>query len=301
MNSKTLCPLAQWMQSLHCPPATRWRLPLAFCWGLCAFFFSAEGKGTQSDVYLPDRQTAEMRKLYTEDWHPLSFPTTLSDSTDLPAIPDTLRPVDPDSVPVASSLPASEQAVKPTDLSTPSVMELANKPGKKTFFWQAPYPNSTMALVWALLPGGGQIYNKRYWKAPLAWSAMAGAFSVIAVNQRSYKEYHTAWADLKGPDPMSKSSWKSFVPFGADPEQYLKDGSLDALLSKGTKQHKANRDLSIAVGIAVYLLTILDAYVDAELYYFDAGSDLSVQVGPVVAPPSAAFPMSAGIGCSIAF
>lgn len=184
---------------------------------------------------------------------------------------------------------------------TPSTSKTIVPTPKRLHFWQEPYPNSTMALLCSIIPGGGQVYNKRYWKVPIVWGALAGAAYVIGFNQRSYNEYHTAYVDLKSSDPMSKDSWKAFVPYGRDPEEYFKSGTLETLLERGSKTYKSNRDLSVLAGVILYLLSALDAYVDAELYYFDASPNLTIQVGPTVSPPSSFAPMGAGVGCSISF
>ena len=182
-----------------------------------------------------------------------------------------------------------------------TVRETVPEEEKKVPFWRAPYPSSTMALICSIIPGGGQIYNKRYWKAPIVWTALAGSAYVISLFQSAYNEYHTAYADLLSDDPMSKDSWKAFVPYGGNPEDYLNNGSLEGQLERGVKENKSNRDLSILVGVVLYLLSALDAYVDAELYYFDMNPDLSIHIGPVVSAPTPYTPSQAGVGCTIYF
>lgn len=50
------------------------------------------------------------------------------------------------------------------------------------------------------LPGGGQIYNRKYWKLPIVWGAFMACYYSITWNNRQYQEYHAAYRDLSGPD-----------------------------------------------------------------------------------------------------
>lgn len=168
-------------------------------------------------------------------------------------------------------------------------------------------PNSTYALLWSILPGGGQIYNRKYWKVPLVWGALMGAFYAINWNQRLYSEYHAAYRDIKSEDPSKNTAWLAFAPSGTKPEDYGQMSRLTNTLSRGNDYYRRYRDLSIVVGILVYGLSILDAYVDAELYSFDISPDLSMRVSPVVLPPmpslspTAPNPYQVGLVCSFTF
>lgn len=206
-------------------------------------------------------------------------------------------------VPLSLSLnaPLETEAATQTDSTASPAATIATTEEPvppKLPFWKQPYPNSTVALLCSIVPGGGQLYNQRYWKMPIVWGAMAGATFFIVRNQRIFGEYFRAYADLMGPDPMSKDSWKVFVPYGADPEEYLKNGSLKGTLDRGVKESKANRDLSLLIGGVLYMLSALDAYVDSELYYFDVSPNLSIRIGPTITPPSPGTPPSAGVGIS---
>lgn len=168
--------------------------------------------------------------------------------------------------------------------------------------WFTRYPNSSVALLCSIIPGGGQLYNRRYWKIPIVLSAMAGGLYAVTWNQRTYKEYHTAYADLLSDNPLEHTSWQSFIPIGGNPEDYVKDGNLRSRLENGSKQFKQNRDLSIVVTVALYLLSALDAYVDAELYYFDVSPNLTIDMGDAaISSTKAPRPRSIMMGASIHF
>ena len=168
--------------------------------------------------------------------------------------------------------------------------------------WFTRYPNSNVALLCSIIPGGGQLYNQRYWKIPIALSAMTAGLYAVTWNQRLYNEYHTAYADLLSENPLDHTSWQAFIPSGADPSQYVSDGNLRSRLERGSKQYKESRDLSIVLTVALYLLSALDAYVDAELYYFNVSPQLTVDMGEGLRDkPSGPRPQSVMVGASVRF
>ncbi len=163
-------------------------------------------------------------------------------------------------------------------------------------------PNSKTAMLWAILPGGGQIYNRKYWKLPIVWGAFMTCYYSIAWNQRMYDEYHSAYRDIKSVDPSKNTAWLAFAPKGAKPEDYKKYDYLTRNLERGNKFYRRYRDLSIVAGVLVYGLSILDAYVDAELATFDISPDLSLRVTPcLMNNPQEPNSLQMGIGCNLRF
>ena len=127
--------------------------------------------------------------------------------------------------------------------------------------WQ---PNSSKALLWALLPGGGQIYNRKYWKLPIVWGAFMTCYYSVTWNHRQYQDYHAAYRDLSSEDPSKNTSWLAFAPAGAKAEDYKTyQSTLKSTLKRGNDFYRRYRDLSILASVLVYGLSILDAYVDA--------------------------------------
>lgn len=170
--------------------------------------------------------------------------------------------------------------------------------------WQ---PNSTYALLWSIFPGGGQVYNKKYWKVPIVWGALMTSFYAISWNQRLYSEYHAAYRDLKSENPAQNTSWLAFAPKGTKPEDYAQMSRLMSTLKRGNDYYRRYRDVSIVVGVLLYGLSMLDAYVDAELYTFDISPDLSMRISPVVLPsmptrlPTEYNLYQVGLACSFTF
>lgn len=165
--------------------------------------------------------------------------------------------------------------------------------------WQ---PNSTKALLWALLPGGGQIYNRKYWKLPIVWGALTACYYAISWNNRQYRDYHEAYRDIMSADPATNTAWLAFAPAGAKAQDYAQYSSLRSTLKRGNDYYRRYRDLSIVATVLVYGLSLLDAYVDAELYTFDISPDLSLRLSPEIAVPALPRPaLQLGVNCSLTF
>ena len=203
-----------------------------------------------------------------------------------------------------SSLEQSRQvgAQDTTELHTPASPDFREQALKihDQVNWQ---PNSSKALLWALLPGGGQIYNRKYWKLPIVWGAFMACYYSVTWNHRQYQDYHAAYRDLSSEDPSKNTSWLAFAPAGAKAEDYKTyQSSLKSTLKRGNDFYRRYRDLSILASILVYGLSILDAYVDAELYTFDISPDLSLRVAPEVGLPKLGIPSyQLGVNCSLTF
>ena len=167
-----------------------------------------------------------------------------------------------------SSLEQSRQvgAQDTTELHTPASPDFREQALKihDQVNWQ---PNSSKAPLWALLPGGGQIYNRKYWKLPIVWGAFMACYYSVTWNHRQYQDYHAAYRDLSSEDPSKNTSWLAFAPAGAKAEDYKTyQSTLKSTLKRGNDFYRRYRDLSILASVLVYGLSILDAYVDAELY-----------------------------------
>ena len=203
-----------------------------------------------------------------------------------------------------TSLEQSRQvgAQDTTELHTPASPDFREQALKihDQVNWQ---PNSSKALLWALLPGGGQIYNRKYWKLPIVWGAFMTCYYSVTWNHRQYQDYHAAYRDLSSEDPSKNTSWLAFAPAGAKAEDYKTyQSTLKSTLKRGNDFYRRYRDLSILASVLVYGLSILDAYVDAELYTFDISPDLSLRVAPEVGLPKLGIPSyQLGVNCSLTF
>ena len=127
-----------------------------------------------------------------------------------------------------------------------------------------PLSPSKAAFFSAVFPGGGQIYNKKYWKVPLAWAAVGIPTYFYLDNNSEYKRYRTAYKQRK---------------IGERDEFTLDDGTeLISLtgLERAQKTLRGNRDLSLLVVLLGYVLQVVEASVNAHLLQFDASDNISI-------------------------
>ena len=127
-----------------------------------------------------------------------------------------------------------------------------------------PLSPSKAAFYSAVFPGGGQAYNKKYWKVPLAWAAVGIPTYFYLNNNSEYKRYRKAYKLRKT---------------GLIDEFTLEDGTeLISLtgLERAQKTLRGNRDLSLLVVIIGYVLQIVEASVNAHLLQFDASDNITV-------------------------
>lgn len=142
-------------------------------------------------------------------------------------------------------------------------------------------PDPTRA-VWmsALFPGLGQLYNRRYWKLPIVVGAFMGLGYATSWNNTMLRDYTTAYSDIMDNDPTTKSYMDFFAP--TVKEEDLDRSWLTNLLRSRKNYYRRNRDLCIICMVGVYLIAMVDAYVDAQLAHFDIAPDLSMDVAPTL-------------------
>lgn len=161
-------------------------------------------------------------------------------------------------------------------------------------------PNPTKAVIYsAIFPGLGQIYNRKYWKLPIVYGGFLGFSYAIAWNGRYYTDYSNGYKDIMGDDP-TKDSWKNFLPYGQDPESVDKEW-LKTVLKRRKDYYRRYRDLSIIGTIGMYALSMLDAYVDAQLFDFEMSPDLSFRIEPTIIQKTDYLANSFGLQCSFSF
>lgn len=133
-----------------------------------------------------------------------------------------------------------------------------------------PLSPAKAAFYSAIFPGGGQIYNKKYWKAPIVWAALGTSVYLYLDNNKEYKRYRRAFKQRE---------------LGLQDEFTLDNGTVlisrNGLIS-AQKTLRGNRDLSVLSTVLIYVLQIVEASVNAHLLQFDTGDNLSVK--PVMIP-----------------
>lgn len=171
--------------------------------------------------------------------------------------------------------------VDPLDNDTvPTVVVDENSPygldGKKDF------NPSPMRAVWlsALFPGLGQVYNRRYWKLPIVVGAFMGVGYGANWNNNQLQEYSQAYRDLTDDDPNTKSYMDFFPPTTSEAD--LDKTWLTNLMKNRRDYYRRYRDMCIIGLIGLYLICMVDAYVDASLSHFDISPDVSMDVAPAM-------------------
>ncbi|CAM1335081.1 DUF5683 domain-containing protein [Tenacibaculum aestuariivivum] len=133
-----------------------------------------------------------------------------------------------------------------------------------------PLSPSKAAFYSAIFPGGGQIYNKKYWKAPIVWASLAIPTYFYIDNSNQYDKYRTAYK-------LRKQGLKDEFT-NADGSTLISTSGLE----NAQKVLRKNRDLSLLTGVLLYVLQIVEASVNAHLLQFD--TDDSLSLNPMIYP-----------------
>lgn len=148
-------------------------------------------------------------------------------------------------------------------------------------------------MLAAAFPGFGQIYNRKYWKIPLVYAGFAGFAYAVVFNSKYYNTYTKAYQDFTDQIPQT-DSYLSLIR-GSDPKEYdpvLYPDSYnpstaswvrDQLLLK-VDYFKRYRDLSYIGIVAWYIISILDANVDASLFDYEVNDNLNITLAPMQVP-----------------
>lgn len=165
--------------------------------------------------------------------------------------------------------------------STSLSKALAPKALRKKRDWSTWKPNTKRALWLALvLPGAGQIYNRKYWKLPIIYGGFVGCAYAMSWNNQMYHDYSQAYMDIMDDDPNTES-YNQFLHLGAK----IDDSNIERykeIFRKRKDRYRRWRDMSMFVMIGVYAFSVIDAYVDASLSEFDISDDLSLRIEPTM-------------------
>lgn len=169
-------------------------------------------------------------------------------------------------------------------------------PMPKTAFIPQPKRALWLALVF---PGAGQIYNRKFWKLPIIYGGFLGCTYALMWNQQMYMDYSQAYLDIMDDDPNT-DSYMDMLPPRYDITG--REEQFKTIFKNKKNYYRRYRDLSAFCFAAVYLLSVIDAYVDAQLSAFDISRDLSMRFEPaVISEQGWHRSTSYGIGCSLNF
>lgn len=120
-------------------------------------------------------------------------------------------------------------------------------------------------LLSAALPGLGQIYNRKYWKAPIVWAVMGGTGYWMVSSRQTYRYWRFQYLYRVDEDPLTLDENPSIAT---------------STLKAQRDQAHSGHEWSIIAFTVGYLLNITDAFVDAHLFDFDVSNDLSFRLLP---------------------
>lgn len=148
----------------------------------------------------------------------------------------------------------------------------------------SPHKATIMSLV---LPGLGQVYNKKYWKVPIIYAGLAGSLYFAFQEKEQFSNLKKAYIKRVDNDPNTMDT----------KYQNYSDENMLSLIDF----HRRNRDLLFVASGIVYALNVVDAAVDAHLYYFDLSDDLTASIRPNVEFDSYALNFAPGLKISLKF
>ncbi len=153
------------------------------------------------------------------------------------------------------SSPVSAQESSDTSATEADTIIRSHSPKKATIFS-------------AVLPGLGQVYNKKVWKVPIIYAGFGALGYFISFNNRYYQKFKSAYQMRLNNDPNFNNVYPEYA--------YLTDQSIELAMNT----YRRWRDLNAMGFIALYVLQVIDANVDANFFYYDIGKDITLKVRP---------------------
>lgn len=258
-------------------------------------------------VYGQNRPRAASKRMHsqTTDTTTTARPlinTTDKDSLNIVPTDSTLTEVSDSQVADSIAAENKRKMLEMTSATSPQVTPTPTDSLKQDLNHKVWIPNPTKATWLALvIPGGGQIYNRKFWKLPIFYGGFAGCAYALTWNNKMYSDYSNAYKDAVN------ENWDSNSILDLLPPGYLDRVSktqLTETLRKRKDTYRRYRDMSIFAFIGVYLLSVVDAYVDAELSNFDISPDLSMHIEPTIINSNQSNSLSnksLGVQCSFRF
>ena len=226
---------------------------------------------------------------------------TVTDSDSIFVISSDSVLLQEDTAPLDTAIQQELNRLSPQLAMPDSTLTLSKRQKRDWSTWT---PNPKRAIWLALvIPGGGQIYNRKFWKLPIVYGGFLGCIYALTWNNMMYKDYSQAYLDIMDDDPTT-ASFNKFLHLG----RTIDDSNISRykeIFRNRKDKYRRWRDMSLFVMIGIYALSVIDAYVDAELSVFDISKDLSLKVQPtVIGNPMSENPIyasSLGVNCKLNF
>ncbi len=178
---------------------------------------------------------------------------------------------------VLAGLPGQAQVRDSSEHRSDSVISLRQPVPADSIHHQVFSPRKA-AILSAILPGLGQIYNKKYWKLPIVYGAMGTCAGIFFYNLKNYRDTRFAYqAKYKAGPPLLDSSdyfkiKPALLPLSLQSLRFYRD------------QFRRDIDYSALVFMVLWGLNVVDATVDAHLKGFDVSPELTLKIKPGYSP-----------------
>lgn len=206
-------------------------------------------------------------------------------------------------IPDTTSIKATDALTHKDSLTLASGDTKIAKKQKRDWATWRPEPKRALWLA-LVIPGAGQIYNRKFWKLPIVYGGIVGCVYAMHWNNQMYHDYSQAYMDIMDDDPTT-DSYNQFLHLGATIDASNMDRYKE-IFRKRKDRYRRWRDMGVFVMIGVYAFSIIDAYVDASLSEFDISDDLTLRVEPAFmnSNPQSRNPFRSGtlgLQCSLTF
>jgi len=174
---------------------------------------------------------------------------------------------------------------------TPSIVRLDRDTAivtKEVIIKEEFIPVPKKALLYSLiLPGAGQIYNRKYWKLPLVYAAYGGLVYAFDYNGTQHKRFKTAYEYRVDGNPLTNA------------DELVNPAVTDDAIKRARDGLRKDLEVTYMAAIIVHALNGIEAYVDAHLRNFDISEDLSLDIRPTF--ESNAVGVQSGVGVFLTF
>lgn len=270
---------------------------------LCVIVFALGANAQERTLVVPDSTgiNADAGTLLPNHRKRTRVPLTAAQQTAPDSTLRTLVDLEGDTVHIADMDSVQIQAVE-EELRQRELQEKRDSAELADYGRQRAMKINPTRSLWlsALCPGLGQVYNRRYWKLPIVVGGFVGLGYAISWNNKMLKDYTRAYNDIMDNDPNTKSYMDFYPP--TVHESDIDEAWLKKSLKSKKDYFRRNRDLCVISIVGVYLICMVDAYVDAALSKFDISDDLSMKVRPTLIDQQAmSNKPGLGVACAISF